>query len=211
MDFARPNLTLVIDRQLYRPSVDGTPPLSLVEAAIDGGVTMVQLRLSERRTGDELATEAIALRLREIAANRVPFLVTADLELADRCRADGVVLIGQRSYRPLAAKEYLRRPDGAIVGWYADSVASASRAERGGADFVQIDPYFDETSAEPLALLRKVKDAIHLPLIAFGSIDSPERAQAALEAGADGIAVSQAILEAPDPRAAAAALLAAMH
>jgi thiamine-phosphate pyrophosphorylase len=42
--------------------------------------------------------------------------------------------------------------------------------------------------------------------VAYGGIDSPERAKAAVEAGADGVAVTSTILDAPDPRMAAQAL-----
>ncbi len=221
MQFDRPNLTLVIDRRLYRPQGDGQPPLSLVEAAIEGGITMLQLRLSAAAAtsgnggGEDLASYAIAQRLREMTDGRVPFLITADLELADRSRADGVLLIGERSYRPSDAKEYLSARPHTLIGCYAETVPSAARAERGGADFVQVGAAFEseyaaeasaETEADSLALIRKVKDAINLPIVAFGGIDTPERAAASIKAGADGIAVSQAILAAPDPRAAAEAL-----
>ena len=220
MHFDRPNLTLVIDRKLYRPQREGQPPLSLVEAAIEGGITMLQLRLgAEAATsgnggGEDLAAYAIAQRLREMTDGRVPFLITADLELADRSRADGVLLIGERSYRPSDAKEYLSARPHTLIGYYADAVSGAARAERGGADFVQVGPVFDSdaddlaegSEADALAMIRKVKDAINLPIVAFGGIDTPERAAASIKAGADGVAVSQAILAAPDPRAAALAL-----
>jgi thiamine-phosphate pyrophosphorylase len=205
-----PNLTLVIDRTLYRPHPeDDVAPLSLVEAAIAGGVTMIQLRLS-LSSREDLAVDAIAHRLREISLGRVPFLVTSSLELAERCRADGVMLAEDFSYHPTAAKNYLRAPGGTIVGCYADSVASASRAERGGADFVQVATRFDSSGAEVLGLVRKIRDAIHLPLIAFGGIESADRAGAAIASGASGVAVTRAILEAPDPRAATQAIFAAM-
>ncbi len=221
MHFDRPNLTLVIDRRLYRPQGEGQPPLSLVEAAIEGGITMLQLRLgAEAATsgsggGEDLAAYAIAQRLREMTDGRVPFLITADLELADRSRADGVLLIGERSYRPSDAKEYLSARPHTLIGYYAEAVPGAARAERGGADFVQVGPVFESevtddsaggNEADALALIRKVKDAINLPIVAFGGIDTPERAAASIKAGADGVAVSQAILGAPDPRAAAQAL-----
>jgi thiamine-phosphate pyrophosphorylase len=209
---ALPNITLVIDRRLYRAQAEGAPPLSLVEAAIDGGVTMLQLRLRPNGSAEDLAADAIAHRLREISAKRVPFLIASDIQLAERTHADGVLLVGAKSYRPTAAKEYLRARNGTIIGSFAASVADAARAERGGADFVQLGIERGRTFGmhDLLALIRKVKDAVHLPLIAFGGINTPERAAEAVAAGADGIAVTSAILEAADPRAAAEALSAAM-
>ncbi len=216
MDFVRPNLTLVIDRRLYRPQQD-SEPLSLVEAAINGGVTMVQLRLpgdnGNSSAAEDLAAYAIAQRLRELTSGRVPFLITGDLKLADRCHADGVLLVGERSYKPSAARDYLGGTNAKFVGCFVDSVQGASRAENNGADFVQVGPVFDplaEGQEDSLATIRKVKDAVNVPLVAFGGVDSPEKAAAAIEAGADGIAVTEAILSAPDPREAAMALCAAI-
>ncbi len=148
---------------------------------------------------------ALAQRLREITRERVPLVVTDDIELAEKCHADGVLLTSERSYRPTAVREYIRTEPG-IVGCYAPSVPIAARAERGGADYVQVGPVFGSDDPDAgLALLRKVKDAIHLPLVAFGGITTPEHARQALEAGASGIALTDAILAAEDPRAAAAA------
>lgn len=214
MNFTTPSLMLVVDRLLYRTRAQ-QEPLSLVDEAIEGGVTLVQLRLrvaDAAEGGDGLDRYAIAQRLREITAGRVPFVVTNDLELAERASADGVLLTGDQTYKPTAARDYLRgeRP---LVGCYASTVTLASRAERGGADYVQAGPIFadaDDTPDEGLPLLRKIKDAIHLPVIAFGGIDSVERAELAVRNGADGIAVSHHLLTAPDPRATAAALRAAI-
>ena len=190
-------------------------PLSLVDEAIEGGVTLVQLRLSGPDTADGLDRYAIAQRLREITAGRVPFVVTNDLELAEKASADGVLLTGAQTYRPTAAREYLRG-DQPLVGCYVSTVPLAARAERGGADYVQAGPIFaasedNEIVDEGLPLLRKIKDAIHLPLIAFGGIDTVELAALAVQNGADGIAVSHNLLTAPDPRAKAAALRAALE
>lgn len=213
MKFATPSLMLVVDRVLYRAR-DHQEPLSLVDEAIAGGVTMVQLRkLAVDDAVDGLDWYAIAQRLREITAGRVPFIVTDDLDLAERSSADGVLLTGENTYKPSAARAYLRG-ENPLVGCYAASVAIAARAERGGADYVQAGPAFQSGSGEAgdegLPLLRKIKDAIHLPVIAFGGIDSAERAEIVMRAGADGIAVSHNLLTAPDPRATAAALRSAL-
>ena len=211
MDIHQPNLTLIVDRRLYRPRKD-TEPLSLVEAAIAGGITMVQLRVPPGEEGD-LGLYAVALRLREMTEGRVPFVVTGDLELAERCYADGV-LLAERSYQPNAARKFLRGKE-SLVGCYVQSVTGASRAERGGADYVQAGPAFHERSSmgdspEGLALIRKVRDAVTLPVIAFGGITSTERAQAAIAAGAGGVAVTKAVLAAHDPQDAARTMRSAL-
>ena len=214
MDFAKPNLTLIVDRRLYRPRKDHEP-VSLVEEAIAGGVTMVQMRVPNGEADGDLGVFAIALRLREITLNQVPFIITGDLELAERCRADGVLLPGERTYKPTAARGFLRGKEG-LVGCFVRSVAGASRAERGGADYVQVGPVFPERKGagelgeEGIKLLRKVKDAVNVPVVAFGGITSSRRAMEAMANGADGVAVTHAILSAPDPQEAAASLATAL-
>ena len=59
-------------------------------------------------------------------------------------------------------------------------------------------------------MLRKIKDAVHVPVVAFGGIQTPADVADCLRAGADGVAVTDAVTDAPDPQAAAAALRAAM-
>jgi len=206
-----PKLTLVVDRRLYRTMKDNEP-LSLVEAAIAGGVTQVQLRAPAHESTGDLGLYAIALRIREMTKGVVPFVVTGDLELAERCFADGVLLT-ERSYKPDTARQYLRGPQ-PLVGCYVQTVAGASRAERGGADYVQVGPIYGDRSggveSGDLNLIRKVKDAILLPVVAFGGINCRERASAAIEAGADGVAVASAILAAKHPKTAAEELRSAI-
>lgn len=220
------------DRTLYRPRPDMKGDfLSLVEAAIAGGVDIVQLR-ARNAVSDDLGLYAVALRLREMTAGKALFVMTGDVELAEKSRADGV-LLPERSYKPSEARSFLRgvqpmpsaeeeaarehiRLGGGVklVGAFARSVSGAGRAERGEADYVQVGPIFDKDAGDEthdgLALLRKVKDAIQIPVIAFGGVATPARATDCLRAGADGVAVTDAILQAPDPQAAALALRSAL-
>ena len=173
------------------------------------------MQLRARSGGsDDLALFAVALRLREMTTGSVPFVVTGDLELAERCHADGVLLF-ERTYKPSDARGFLRAEGAKTVGVFTRNVPSAAKAERGGADYVQIGPIFDTTTTDPapdsgLALLRKVKDAVQVPVVAFGGIDSAERAVDCIQAGADGVAVTDLIRSAPEPGIATTALRAAI-
>ncbi len=206
-DFPRPSLTLVIDRNLYRPEAgESANPLSLVEAAIAGGVDIVQLQVPSDAPGD-LALYAVAMRVRELTAGKVHFVLTGDVELAEKSHADGV-LLPEKSYRPSEARKYLRGGV-RLVGAYVQSVLGASRAERGGADYVMVGPVFDEPSEHSIVgatLLRKIKDAVHIPVIAYGGIENAEHVAQCLDAGSDGIAAKYAIIKADDPQSAAALL-----
>lgn len=232
-DFPKPSLTLVTERILYRPQNDKKgDTLSLIDAAIAGGVDIVQLRVRNSSPGD-LGLYAVALRLREMTAGKALFVITGDVELAEKTLADGI-LLPERSYKPSDARSFLRgvemvhapaqdelhleaRLGGGVrlVGTFAHGVTGASRAERGGADYVQVGPAFDKdangTSKSGLATVRKVKDAVHIPVIAFGGIATQAQAAACLHAGADGIAVTDAILQAPEPESATRALKSALE
>ena len=176
-----------------------------------GGVNIVQLRA--RVQPDDLGLFAVAMRLREMTAGKAQFVVTGDLELAEKCHADGI-LLPERSYKPSEARAFLRQADGGLVGAFTRTVPGAGRAERGGADYVQVGPAFDPRRARNddggLVLLRKVKDAVHIPVIAFGGIRTPEQVGGCIRAGADGVALTDAITRAPDPQSAATALRAAL-
>jgi len=209
-DIPQPSLTLVTGRALYRPRPDKADPLSLVEAAVAGGVNIVQLRVRNASV-DDLGLYAVALRLREMTAGQAQFIVTGDLELAEKCGADGVLLT-EHAYKPAEARRFLRLSGEATVGSFAHTVAGAARAERGGADYVQVGPAFDAAApGEGLVLMRKIKDAVHIPVVAFGGIQTPADVADCLKAGADGVAVTQAVTEAPDPQSAAADLRAALE
>ena len=213
-DLTQPSLTLVTDRNLYRQSSEGASgPISLVDAAIQGGVDIVQLRAVTGET-DDLAIYAVSLHLREMTAGKALFVVTGDIELAEKCRADGLML-REHSYRPSDARSYLRGDNVQLVGAFARSVEEAARAERGGADYVQFGPVFTagesaDSEIPGLALLRKIKDAVQIRVIGFGGIQTPEQAAACIAAGADGVAVTDAITGAADPADAAAQLRAAL-
>lgn len=224
-DIPRPSLTLVTDRNLYRTEAGGAAnPLSLIEAAITGGVDTVQLRIRNAET-DDLGAFAVAMRLREMTADKVRFIMTGDIQLAEKCHADGL-LLPERSYKPSEARQFLRGGS-RLVGAFVQSVEGASRAERGGADYVHVGPAFsEEVDSTPeggaveryalpdnggLTLIRKIKDAVHIPVIAFGGIAGVEQVEECVRAGADGVAVTDAITKADDPAAAASLLRAALH
>lgn len=213
MTLPRPSLTLITDRVLYRPRSDKKGDfLSLVEAAIAGGVHIVQLRV-RNAAPDDLGLYAVAMRLRELTQGQALFVVTGDVELAEKCHADGI-LLPERSYRPSDARTFLRGEAIQAVGAFAHSVHGAGRAERGGADYVQVGPIFEPDKpmgdAEGLNLIRKIKDAVQVPVIAFGGVQTPEQTADCLRAGADGVAVTDAITQAPDPHAAAVRLRVAL-
>jgi len=174
----------------------------VVAAALEGGVNCVQLR---DRSGPRDELVALASRLREITRGRALLLVNTSIDAA--AVADGVHLPEGAG---AVAQARAALGETAIVSRAVHSIDAAVRADREGADMLVFGPLF-ETASHPgrpgagIDALRDVCAAVSVPVIAIGGV-TPANAAAALHGGAAGIAVIGAIFDAPDPRAAAAAL-----
>jgi thiamine-phosphate pyrophosphorylase len=197
------SLTLVADVDY----TSGRDLLGLIEAAVRGGVTLVQLRAKN------LPFPAF-LELGLGAAGRlegtgVPLLVNDSVEIALACGAAGVHL-GQDD-TPLATARRMLGPD-RIIGLSVNTPDEARQAEREGADYIGAAPAYPTSSKETaLAVLGpeglgRIKRAVGIPVVAIGGISASNAAAVALS-GVDGIAVISAILGAPDARRAAEELM----
>jgi thiamine-phosphate pyrophosphorylase len=184
----------------------GRPLLRAVEAAVKGGVTMVQLREKEASTGEffALAKELLALT----RPLHIPLIINDRLDIALAAGADGLH-IGQsdlplKEARRIAGKDF-------IIGVSAAAPEEALEAERGGADYIGAGAVFptgskaDVSAVIGLEGLSAICAAVKIPVVAIGGI-GPGNAQAVMEAGAAGAAVISAILSQPDIQEAAAAL-----
>jgi thiamine-phosphate pyrophosphorylase len=196
------SLYLVTDRRLSL----GRTTIEIVRAAVEGGVTCVQLREKHASTREFLDE---ARRVRELlAGTNVPLIINDRLDVALAVGADGVHL-GQTDMHISDARRLVG--ERLVIGISAESVADAIRAEAEGADYIGVSPVFTTPTkmdtAPPLGLegLRAIRRTVRLPLVAIGSIRHDNAAEV-LRAGADGLAVVSAIVSAPCPRTAAAAL-----
>lgn len=196
------SLYLVTDRRLSL----GRSTVEVVAAAVSGGVTCVQLREKHCSTREFLEE---ARRVRELLVGTgVPLIINDRLDVALAVAADGVHL-GQNDLPVADARRLVG--ERLVIGVSAESVADAIRAEAEGADYIGVSPVFTTPTkmdtAPPLGLegLREIRRAVSLPLVAIGSIRHDNAAEV-LRAGADGLAVVSAIVSAPCPRTAAAAL-----
>jgi thiamine-phosphate pyrophosphorylase len=169
---------------------------AFLEAAVRGGVDMVQLREKELPDGELLGVleEARAVT-RRLA---VPLVVNDRPDLAVLVGAD-YVHVGQDDL-PLSAV----RRFGIPVGVSTHSRAELEAAE---ADYVAVGPVF-ATPTKPgrpavaLELVRHAAERAPAPWFAIGGIDRSNVAEV-VAAGARRIAVVRAIGEADDPEAAA--------
>ncbi len=178
--------------------------LRVVEAALEGGATLVQFRDKGSYTSDE--REGAIRSLFDLChRHRSPLLVNDDPQLARRTQADGVH-VGRRDPSPRVARTMLG--PNAIVGVTVyGGKREEAYAEAAGADYMSIGPFYPSPSKPeepelPLHLLDQVVYRAHLPVFAIGGIDA-ERAKLLASRGVAGVAVVSAIMDAPDPRAAA--------
>lgn len=195
-------LYLVTDR--HRTA--GRPLLEVIEAALQGGVDAVQLREKDLPAG---ALFELASRLRDVTSRYSARLLINDrIDVALAVGADGVHLPGD-SFAPEDARRLLGTR--ALIGVSTHSVEQARLAAARGADFVVFGPVFDTPSKRafgaPLGLdaLGEVSRAVRVPVLAIGGLTA-EHVQDVRQRGARGVAVIAAILDADDPRAAAARL-----
>ncbi len=190
-------LYLVTDPRLSGGDLPGK-----VEAAIQGGVTLVQLREKEADSRKFLDT---ALRVREVTERyRVPLIINDRIDIALACDAAGVHL-GQQDI-PCAIARNILGPD-KLIGVTAKTVKQALQAEQDGADYLGCGALFPsgaKPEAQPMTLstLSEILAAVHIPVTAIGGI-SADNVHLPVEAGANGVAVVSAILGQPDVCAAA--------
>lgn len=161
-------------------------------AAVDGGATLVQLRLKHHAEAEyvRLARELKA-RLRPAG---VPLIVNDNLDVALAAEADGVHL----GPEDLPVKEARRRWPSGVIGASVSDVAEAMTAWGGGADYLGLGPVFPTTTKEDagealgIEGFIEIRERVDLPVVAVGGISSDKIAQVIL-AGADGVAVISAI------------------
>ena len=197
---ARSRLYLVVEA---RPN--GRDPGPLLDAALRGGVDIVQLRDKEL-PDDELARAAEPFR-RACDAHGALFVLNDRPELVERCHADGVH-VGQADM-PLAEARRLVG-DERIVGLSATTAAEL----RGDPDYfgvgaIYATPTKTESTAGGLELVRAARDTVRAPWFAIGGIDE-SNVEELVAAGAAGVAVVRAVRDAEDPEAAARRLRAAL-
>lgn len=180
----------------------GRDTLWVVQEAIAGGVTVVQLRKKEGST--RLLVEE-SRKIRKITREaKVLFIVNDRLDVALACDADGVHLGEEDLPLPLARKIAPHL----LIGYSCDTVEEAQKAEKLGASYLGVGSVYPTSTkpdaGEPIGLerLKAVVASVSIPVVAIGGIDL-SRVEDVLKTGVAGVAVASAIGGASSPRAAA--------
>ncbi|HEX9483439.1 MAG TPA: thiamine phosphate synthase [Gemmatimonadaceae bacterium] len=193
--------------QLYlvatpRPHLSDDEFLARVQAALDGGIDVLQLRCKDI---DALPYMRLAERALVLArAANVPFFINDRPDVAHAVGADGVHL-GQND---LPVDWARRVAPGIMIGRSSHEPAQAEQAVAERASYFAVGPVW-ETPTKPcrkaagLSYIRDVASRnIMVPWFAIGGV-ALDNVIGVLDAGASRIAVVRAILDAQDPAEAA--------
>ena len=195
-------LYLVTDRELSL----GRSLEEVVSEAVQGGVTVVQLREKDASTGEfiELARRLMTL----LKPLDIPLIINDRVDVALAVDADGVH-IGQSDMSYEDARRLLG-PD-KIIGLSVENFEDIEAANALDVDYIGISPVYGTPTktdtAEPFGLegLRKaVQMSVH-PTVAIGGMNASTIAEV-MAAGTDGVAVVSAICSAENIRKATSEL-----
>lgn len=201
LDPASLRLCLVTDRDLAK----GRALVEIVAAAVQGGVTMVQLREKSAPTRAFLE-DARALKAL-LAPLNVPLIINDRADIALAVDADGVH-VGQKDM-PVDLVRQMVGPS-KIIGLSITNHEQIARPDAGKTDYLGLGPlYLQQTksdAATPLGVegFRSLRAATTKPVVAIGGLKADNSAPV-LAAGANGLAVVSGIVAADDPKAAAQA------
>ncbi|RDH85420.1 MAG: thiamine phosphate synthase [endosymbiont of Escarpia spicata] len=175
-----------------------------VAQALLGGAHIIQYR---DKSGDRSRRQAEAECLLKLCReHHALLLINDDLELAKSIGADGIHL--GRDDASLPQARAVLGPEAIIGVSCYNQLELAREASRAGADYIAFGRFFtsqtkpDAVQADP-ELLRQASRELPQPLVAIGGI-TPENGGPLIDAGADMLAVIDAIFNQTDIRLAAA-------
>jgi thiamine-phosphate pyrophosphorylase len=204
IDVSAWDVYLVTDRGFSK----GRSTMAIVEAAVSGGVSAVQLREKTLETRDFYDE---GRKIREYLRSKgVPLIINDRIDIALALDADGVH-VGQSDMAIDIARRLLG-PD-RIIGLSVGIPEHIDERALTYADYLGISPVFftstkpDEPREWEIEGVTRVRGMTSLPLVAIGSVKR-SNAREVIIAGADCVAVVTAIVSENDPALATAALVA---
>ena len=176
-----------------------------IEEALQGGVTILQLREKELDE-DSFINEAIEVK--KICRNHgVPLIINDNVNVALKSGADGVHV----GIEDMPIDEIRRTvPDSFIIGATCKTVEQAQSAERLGADYMGVGAVFPSPTKKNAVRitreqLKEICASVSIPAVAIGGI-TLENVDELKGGGMSGIAVVSAVFSADDIQKAASRL-----
>ena len=176
--------------------------LRRTEAALQGGVTLLQIREKEKTTREYLS---LARKVHELTRKyNVPFIIDDRIDIAMAIDAEGVHL--GKSDMPIDLARKILGPD-KIIGATAKTVPQALEAWQQGADYLGVGAIYPTTTKVKTVLtstdtLRDICNAVPIPANAIGGLKQ-DNIDVLAGIPIAGICVVSAIMKAEDPKQAA--------
>lgn len=179
--------------------------LNIVEQALSGGVTIIQIREKDKSTREYMH---LAEKVHEISAKYgVPLIVDDRIDVALAVNTEGVHL--GRSDMPVnTARKILG--DSMIIGATAKNVEQALEAVKNGADYLGVGAVYPTTTKVKTVLtsvdtLKDICHAVSVPVNAIGGLNK-DNCHILAGTGIAGLCVVSAIMKSSNPKTSAAEL-----
>lgn len=194
-----------INYELYlvtdRTNKTDTEFLNIIEEAIKGGVTVIQIREKE---ADTLEFYNISKKVKGICSKyNVPLIINDRIDIALAIDADGVH-IGQNDMPIKIARKLIGNDK--ILGISAHNIQEAKEAEENGADYLGVGAIFTTSTKKDandvsIDTLKDITSTVNIPTVAIGGInlDNVEKLK---DTNISGISVVSAIMNAENPKIA---------
>jgi len=144
--------------------------LSIIEEAILGGVTIVQLREKNASTAEfyKLATD-----LKELTSKyNIPLIINDRLDITLAIDADGVH-VGQSDMPADIVRKIIGKDK--ILGVSAVEIDAVKKAEKDGADYIGSGAIFPTKTKDSdlisMEHLKKIVNSVNIPIIAIGGLN----------------------------------------
>src|SRR5215468_1142344 len=191
-------------------SSDAIPMLlRSIESVAAAGAHWVQIREKDLCGGETLELTRAALERLRVRAPRTRIIVNDRLDVALIAGAGGVHL-SENGFSVSDARRLCDRfahdsgkPLGFLIGVSCHSLGAALGATRDGADYITFSPIFHTPSKafygppQGVERLRKVRQAVQIPVIALGGI-TLDNVASCYDAGAAGVAAIRLFQDATD-------------
>ncbi len=193
------SLYLVTDRNLCK--VSGL--LEVICEAIEGGVSVIQLREKDITTSDFINLSREVKKL--LRDKNIPLFINDRVDVAMAVGADGIH-VGQEDMHVNDVRGLVK--DSMSIGLSVNTLKNVQEAENLPVDYLGVGPVFltqTKENAKPhlgLDGIKKIRQNTKHKLVAIGGIDS-SNALEVIQTGVDGIAVVSAICASDSPRQSA--------